>query len=262
MYSFNEAYTELRKGLSDYYFWGYLGWNDIRQRYRRSLIGPLWVTLSSAIFITAISIVYGRLFKMEMHQYLPFLTAGYMIWFFISGVVLEGCNTFIEAGSFIRDVNLPLTLFTGRILWRNVLVYMHNFVVVLGVFVFCGVNPGWNSIYFLPGFLLVLINLAWVAIFLAVLGSRFRDVQQIVSSLIQVLFFISPLAWMPKLIGESSLIIKLNPISYFLAVTRDPLLGNIPALSTWAVMIAFAIIGWIVTMAFFSISHKKVVFWL
>lgn len=262
MHSFLAAFNDLKAGISDWYFWGYLGWSDIRQRYRRSFIGPFWLTLSSTIFIFAISMVYSRLFKMNLKEYLPFLATGYIIWTFIAAVVIDSTTVFIEAGEYIKEVKLPLTLFATRILWRNFLIFLHSFLVILGVYVVFKFNPGLNFLWLIPGCLLVLINLEWIIIFLGILGVRFRDITPIVQSSIQVLFFISPIAWMPKLVGEQSLVLLLNPINYFIHIMRDPMLGLVPPLSSWLVMIGFAVVGWAITLVLYSGTYKKVVFWL
>jgi ABC-type polysaccharide/polyol phosphate export permease len=257
-----EAVKELKQGITDWYFWGYLGFNDVRQRYRRSIFGPFWITLSMAIFITAISIVYTRLFKMNAHDYIPFLATGYLAWIFVSTVCNESSIAFIEAASYIKEIKLPLSLFIARSLWRNTLIFFHNAIVIVVVYFIYRYNPGWNILYFIPGFLLVIANLSWMVIFLATIGSRFRDIQLIVQNCIQVLFFISPIAWFPSLVGENSLIIALNPVYYFISLIREPLLGMAPSLHIWEVMIAFAVIGWTLTILLFSRFYRRVIFWL
>src|SRR5258708_32822844 len=72
--------------------WTMLGWNDIRQRYRRSTLGPLWITLSMAVFIGVLGVIYSRIFHVEVDIYLPFLTAGYVTWGFIAQVINESCG--------------------------------------------------------------------------------------------------------------------------------------------------------------------------
>jgi ABC-type polysaccharide/polyol phosphate export permease len=258
----NKALQELSSGILHWHFWGTLGWHDIRQRYRRSTLGPFWLTLSMAFFVFVLSIVYGRLFKVETATYLPFLVAGFLPWFFISAVITDSCNAWGEAGAYLKDIKLPFSLFTTRIVWRNFIIFLHNSIVFIFVALYFQHNPGWNILWIIPGLLLVLLNALWVSLFLGIVSARYRDLTPIVNSLTQALFFVTPIVWNAELIGVNSLLIKLNLVNYFLDLVRMPLLGQVPSMLTLSVVIGTTIMGWIVTSLLFAAKYKRIVFWL
>ena len=99
---------DLLDGLSMYHLWGRLGWNDILQRYRRSLLGPLWLTISMAVLIGALGLLYAKLFKVDAAEYIPFLAIGFVLWQLISGILLDGCNVFVQSEGIIKQIKLRL----------------------------------------------------------------------------------------------------------------------------------------------------------
>ena len=98
-------------GFKAWRLWTMLGWSDIVQRYRRSALGPLWITLSMAIFIVVLGVIYSRIFKLDIATYLPYVAMGVIAWGFMSGTTAECCATFIENGAIIKQINLPFTLY-------------------------------------------------------------------------------------------------------------------------------------------------------
>src|SRR5437763_1876729 len=101
-------------GFRAWRLWTMLGWNDIVQRYRRSALGPFWITLSMAIFIVLLGVIYSRIFKMDIAIYLPYIAMGIILWRFVSGTTNESCSAFVENGAIIKQISLPYTLYVLR----------------------------------------------------------------------------------------------------------------------------------------------------
>lgn len=259
-------YTSALKDFSDalnaYRLWIYMASNDIRLRYRGSTLGPIWITLTMVIFIGALSIVYSRLFNQEIHQYIPFVTCGMLVWTFISVILIESSEIFISSKEFIEGMRMPYFLFLFRMIWRNCLVFLHNFVVYILVVLFFHVKINFYILLAIPGFLIVTANLAAVSVILSLLGTRFRDLPPIISAMITVVFFVSPVTWQSKMVGANSLIIQLNPISYLLDLVRSPLLGIPPQPNTIYVSLSMLIVLWTFALMVFSSNSKKIPFWL
>src|ERR1700761_427272 len=70
-----------------------LGWLDIRLRYRGSMLGPFWLTISTGVMVAALGVLYSTLFKIELREYLPFLALSQVLWGFLAAVVSEACTT-------------------------------------------------------------------------------------------------------------------------------------------------------------------------
>jgi ABC-type polysaccharide/polyol phosphate export permease len=242
--------------------WLALGWNDVRQRYRRSVIGPFWLTLSVAVFIGALGVVYSSLFQMDTAEYVPYVTVGYLIWTFIATALTEGCTVFTEGESFIKQVQLPLSLFVFRLVWRNFIVFLHCIPVAIIVFIVFGITPGWVALLAIPGFLAIVVNAVWVIMLLGILCTRYRDLQPIVVSMLQVVFFLTPVFWPPSLLGSKTIIVDVNLLYHFIAAVREPLLGAVPSQLTYIVIIATTVVGSAVTMKLYGKFVSRVPYWL
>ena len=127
--SWRRAFDDLRGGWRQRPLWGYLGWQDIKQRYRRSVLGPLWISITMGVIATAMGILYGALFHEPIQTFLPYVATGLLIWNFINGCILEGSEVFIANEGLIRFLPAPLTLHVYRLVWRQTLFFLHNLVV-------------------------------------------------------------------------------------------------------------------------------------
>ena len=241
-----------------------LGWHDIRGRYRRSAIGPFWLTISMGVMIASIGLVFGQFFKTPMDEYLPFLAAGIILWAFITGAINEGCTGFIEAEGMIKQLPIPLFVHILRVVWRNLLILAHNILILPLVLLVMGKGIGLEALLAIPGLLLVALCLSWVALLLAMLCARYRDLAQIVASVLQVAFYLTPIIWMPSLLPDrmGATFLQLNPFYHLLELIRAPLLGVVPSLTSWLVVLVIAIVGWGLTLLVFSRLRHRVAYWL
>ncbi|MFC5354331.1 ABC transporter permease [Azospirillum himalayense] len=256
------ARQDLVEGAQRWALWSKLGWQDIRKRYRRSVLGPFWLTLSMAIQVACLGLIYGTLFKIELDGYLPFLAIGLATWTFIASTLNEGCATFIELEPLIKNVRIPMSVHILRILWRNLIIYCHNIVIFVGVAIVFGIWPGATALLAVGGLALLLINAFWIMLLLGMICTRFRDVPPIIGSLIQLLFFVTPVMWKPELLGERRFLMVLNPIHHLLELVRAPLLGIAPGWENWMVAILVAVAGWSFTFACFARFRKRIAYWL
>lgn len=256
------AWRDLRQGAAAIHVWGMLGWQEIRQRYRRSTLGPLWLTLSTGALVAGMGPLYGKLLNLDLGTYFPFLTVGLIVWTLIAGLVNESCGAFTSAESLIKQLNLPLTVHVLRMVWKNLIVFAHNFVIVLVVFVFFPQNWGWN-VALLPVILLLLaFNGWWIGLFLGMAGARFRDIAPVVGSVVQIAFFMTPVLWSVDQLGRHRWVAEWNPLYQFVEIVRAPLLGKPIGATTWLVVLGVTVAGWIVTYAFFSRFRARIAYWV
>jgi ABC-type polysaccharide/polyol phosphate export permease len=234
--------NDLVEALNAYDLWLFLAWLDIRLRYRRSKIGPLWITLSMTIFCLTLGTVYSKLLNVDGDEYLLFLSVSFVIWGLISSLLLEFPNLYVENSAYIKDMRInPLTILLRGVA-RNIVVFAHNMLIIVGIYIYFNLELSAVVLLVIPGLILVLMNLLAIGVSLSIVGARFRDVGQINQSLVQVLFFLSPIMWFPRLVPADSLILRLNPIAYFLDLIRSPLLGSAPSLSSWGAAILTLIV--------------------
>ncbi len=123
--------AEILNGFRAWRVWTILGWDDIRQRYRRSILGPFWITLSMGVFILLLGVIYGRLFHMDLPTYLPYLSLGFIVWGFMSAVANDSCVAFHESGRIIKQIKLPFAIYIFRAVYRNFIVFLHTIIIFI-----------------------------------------------------------------------------------------------------------------------------------
>ena len=260
------ALADIMDGARAFRLWGLLGWHDIRRRYRRSMLGPFWLTISMGILVAALGTLYGTLLKLESADYVPFLALGFVVWTLISGVFTEGCTAFISAESIIKQTNLPLSVHVYRMVWRNLLIFWHNAVIVVVVAVLFAIWPGWTGLLALPGLVLLCLNGVWVGLLLGIVSARFRDVPPIVASVVRILFFVTPIIWMPDLMPGRALmlavVLDFNPFFHFVELVRAPLLGHAPGLVSWLAVSGITLGGWLLAFALLRRYRRRIAYWV
>lgn len=256
------ALADIVAGWRRHELWMTLGLHDVRQRYRRSTLGPFWITISMGVMVFALGLLYGQIFKQDMQVYLPFLAAGFVVWGLISSMILGGCQTFIASEGMILQLNAPVSIYAYREIWSGLIAFAHNIWVFVAVGFLYETAFGWNTLWAVPGLLLLLLNGLWVCLFFGLLSARFRDVPLIVGSLVQVLFFLTPVIWMPDMLPERTVLLDLNPLYHLVEVVRAPMLGRAPGWDNWLAVSLLTILGWAVTLLFYSAYRWRIAYWV
>ena len=241
-----------------------LAWEDVKQAYRRSAIGPFWITASMAVQIAAMGVVFGIIFHTPLFEYLPFLASSIILWSLISTTVTEGCMAFINAEGMIKQLDLPLHFHTLRVVLRNVFTLAHNVVIIPFVFLFLGQPIGWQVLLLIPGGVVVLANLSWMVVILGMVSARFRDIPQTVAAAMTIVYFITPVMWQPKLVPDTQAhwLLGLNPFYHLLQLLRLPFLSVEPTLENWVLSVGFAVVGWAITVMAFKKFGKQIAYWV
>jgi ABC-type polysaccharide/polyol phosphate export permease len=253
---------EVVAGFRIWRVWGIMGWDDIRQRYRRSVLGPFWITLSTGIFILLLGIIYSRLFHMELEHYMPYLTVGYIVWGFMSATVNDGCVAFIDPNRIIKQMKLPYSVYVLRMVWRNFIIFLHTIVIYIPVAIVFKVELNWAMLLAIPGLILVSVNLIWLTTVVAILSTRYRDIQPIIGTAFQLGMFATPIMWPISSLGDARIVAELNPAYHLVEITRAPLLGEFAGLHSWLAAIALAIVGSVLAAALMVRASRRIVFWL
>ncbi|WNC89262.1 ABC transporter permease [Paraburkholderia sp. FT54] len=256
------AINDLCASLIRWRLWMLLGWLEIRQRYARSRIGPFWLTISTAVMITSIGLVYGTLFGQKMGEYLPFLAVSIIFWTMFSQIVTEGTLAYISSATYIRQIATPRTVFILQAVWRNIIIFAHNLLIVIGMLVIFGVKDYQALLLFFPGFVLFLLNATWIAMVVALVSARFRDLPQIIAAMIQVAFYVTPIIYKPSSLTRFKWVVDYNPLTYMMSLVRDPLTGNFPSEVTWAVGIGLALVGWSFALFVTGRYAKRIPYWV
>lgn len=257
------AWRDLRDAATLWRLCWTLGWLDIKLRYRGSLLGPLWLTLSTAIMVGAMGGIYAALFHMNLHEYLPFLVLSLVLWNFLGALVGDACQGFLAVEGMIRSLRMPFMLYAARLVVRNVLILGHNLVVIVAVFAIFQVMPGPEGLLALVGFVLWLIDGLAAAILLGALCARFRDIPPIVGSVVQMAFFVTPVIWKAELLSPArQQLLPLNPFYCLLEIVRGPLLGAVPSAVVYLASVGFSAALVLLAWTLFARVRGRIAFWV
>lgn len=258
----DSAVADVWTGISSWRLSHFLAWQDIKQRYRRSTLGPIWMTLSFGVQIFTMGFLSAFLFGSALEKSFPYVCAGMLFWTLITQTINDGATLFVNSARYITQIKCPLTVFLLQTVWRNLLVAGHNVAIYIAIALFFLVAPSPSMVLWPLGLLLVLICLSWMALVSAVISARYRDVPQLIANILQILFWLTPLMYFPEQLHEKRFIADYNPFTHMIALVREPLLGGEPSLNDWLIVLAIAVVGWIGTFLFFARFRARIVYWL
>jgi ABC-type polysaccharide/polyol phosphate export permease len=268
--SLARAVGDLRGGWRQRSLWGHLGWQDIRQRYRRSVLGPVWISISMAVTAIALGVLYAGLFGIPLERLMPHILVGFIVWGFLAGCITEGADVFISNEGLIRHLPAPLSVHVYRLVWRQILFFAHNLVVYVVMLLVFPQPLGWDLLLVVPALLLLAVNGVWVAMLFGIVATRFRDLTPVLASVVQLAFFLTPIVWIyedflnspNEAIAERARLVELNPLMHFLEIVRRPLLGQEQVWHHWVVVGALTVVGWVVMMVVLRRYRARVSYWV
>lgn len=256
------ALADIVSGLRAYELWSTIGWHDIRQRYRRSVVGPFWITISMAAMIVGISYMYSGLFDQQFFHYISYVAMGIIVFTLIATIVNEAADVFISSARIILQTKVPFSVYVYRMIWRNLLFFAHNFILYCLLVLFGFVSIGPQALLAAVGLFFIAFNGVWIGLVLGPLSARFRDVPPIISSFMQLAFFLTPVFWRPEQMQGRQALVLLNPLYYMVEMVRMPLLGQMPTPFMWAMSLAMCGVGVIVGIVFFARYRRRIAYWV
>jgi lipopolysaccharide transport system permease protein len=256
------AWADWWEGTRRTDIWWTLAWFDIVLRYRRSMLGPFWLTLSMGLMIGGMGPLYASLFGTTLSKFFPHLALGIIFWTFFSSMVSDSCNAFINSANYLKQGYFPISLFVWRSMSRNLIQFGHQIVLYIPVAIWAGISLKSSALLVVPAFVVLLINAHALGLLLGLICTRFRDVAQIVTSVMQMAMFLTPVFWLPESLPDRAKYILWNPMAQMLELLRAPLMGNVAPMYNW-----FGIMGWTVfcvaaAAVLFSKYRRRVVYWL
>lgn len=262
LFEFQMAFRDLRNSGDRLGLAWSLAWHDVVSRYRGSILGPFWITLSMGLMVMGIGLVYANLFAIELPKFLPLVALGIVFFGLIAGCVNEGCETFVQAAGMLSQTSLPMLTFVWRTVFRNLINFMHHAVIVAGVLIFYGYWQVANVPLALVGLVLLMVNAAWLSLLVGIASARFRDIPQVVVSVMQFAIFVTPVFWPADRLGKHRAVLDFNPFYHMLEAVRAPLMGVSVPSHTYPVLIAMAVVGWVGTFSLFAQTRRRIVHYL
>jgi ABC-type polysaccharide/polyol phosphate export permease len=241
-----------------------LALTDIKMLYRRSTLGPLWMTMTLGAQILVIGLLFSTLFTVDTFSYLLYFGIGLIFWMFLTNVVNEGSLSLVTSGGLIRQVALPISTHALRVIIKNLFLLAHNCLLLVPLFLLSLNTLNSWTLLALPALVLVVANLVWITLSAGILAARYRDLPPIISGLVVIAFYATPIIWRPEQFEGSFIfsIIPFNPFYHLLEVFRQPLLGMpVPWQSVVALSLS-AIVGFSLVKLLRIRMEKNVPFWV
>jgi ABC-type polysaccharide/polyol phosphate export permease len=240
----------------------FLARGDILVRYRRSVLGPAWLVLTTLISVLGLAFVWGAIFNVPNHEIVPSITIGLIVWQFISTNIVESPSGFVRYSALIRNYSIRPETYSLQLLFRNTSIFLHNFLIIIVVLLVYREHWSLHVFLFIPGFILLFLFLLGASIFLSIFGARFRDVEQIVSAIMPILFFVTPIIFKADQLGKGALFIQLNPFAHYVAIVRNPLLGQEVSELSIYVTTALSLTSIAIAILTLRVYRKKIAYWV
>lgn len=236
-------------------------WGDTKARYKRSFLGPFWIVITTIFSVAGLGYIWSILFDIDAAELVPSLTIGLVVWQLVSTCILEAPSIFIRYMSFIKNVKVPYTIFPLYLIIRQYIYFLHAFVVIVLVLAIYKPSLSFNQLLLVPNAVLLFVNLFWIVLLFSCVGIKYRDFEQIVSALMPMFFFVSPVIYRPSQLKFSEIIVWLNPFSYMIELLRAPLLGTAPPAFVYLVSCVSAIFGISIVLVLFGHIKRNIPFW-
>lgn len=212
--------------------WSRLGIQDVRLKFRRSVLGPAWVFANLAVLVISIGFIYANLLGQDPREFIPYLTIGLIMWSYLTSSIVDGGNAFLNSEGYIKQISLPIYVYIFRSFISinlTALISMGAFVIVAVIY---RVPIGPGTLAVIPGLVIIMTASLLLIMIFAHLNARFRDVAQMATVGMQVLFYVTPVIFPAELLSrrrDLSIIVDLNPMFHLLEVARRPLIAGVPA---------------------------------
>jgi lipopolysaccharide transport system permease protein len=228
------------------------------------MLGPLWITISTGAMVGMLSVLYGALFQQPLRVYAPFVGIGMVVWVYLSSLANDATTVFQSAEGIIKQVRMPLTVHVCRMVWRNLIVFFHNAIILLPILLIFGKGLSVDMLLVPFGILAIAVNGIWIGLVIGVLCARFRDIPQLVTSVVQIVFFVTPIMWLPEILAARGVpwVANMNPIYHFIEIVRAPLSGAGTPVMSWLAIVAVTVLGWMLALAVLSRFRHRVPYWL
>lgn len=264
MTAFRQAINDISVSTRNWRVWWLLSWNDIRAKYRRTVLGPWWIVLGTGISLGGMGVVWGTLFGIDIQEFFPYLVAGYVTWQLLNMILVESCEAFTNGHAASIQMNIPTEKFTHvlRVVSRNIIFFWHALAIFVVAAIVGRIVPSAFMPLALVGLALIAANGLWVGMLFGVLGARYRDIGPLVNAVMSVLFFVTPIVWKAEQLGSRGYLASFNPFTHFIALVREPLLGHSPSVVSWLVVGAITVAGYAFALWLFARVRTRITFWL
>ncbi len=262
MGALTQTQNDWSKSLRLSSLWYNLALEDLRDRYRRTFLGLTWIVVSFTLFVAVKVLIFGQLTTVPAAEFGVFVTLGFGLWTYINAMIVDACTAYMHSRPWILGTSTPYPVFLLQVVLRNWMIFL-LILLVMAASLYWKSTP-WTPtmLWALPALGIYLVTSLWLAAILAPLCARYRDLYHTVQTGMRLIFFATPILWMPQSSGKLALISRLNPISHFVAIVRDPLMYNRVPWDSWMLILAMNAVGVIAGVAIYATTRRSLPHWV
>lgn len=242
--------------------WLYTALWDIKSRYRRTVLGPMWLVIMTFISIACITVIGGMLFKVRGENFFAYIACSVIVWTFLSTLIIDGISVYLNYTWMLSNLKVNPLVLALRVFMRNFIIFLHGFGIVLLVLIWKGNFTLLGLLMIVPGILIFAVNSLCLSVTIGFFATRYRDFVQIVQALMNILFFMTPIMWRQEMLGNDQIIAIINPFTHFLDIIRFPLLGEPLHWYSIAYVAVFTVYNLLSAMYLYAHYKHRLVFWL
>ncbi|EKF6289094.1 ABC transporter permease [Vibrio cholerae] len=253
-------FEDLKESLKERQLWTTLAWIELKRGFSGTKLGVLWRPTSALIVGLSLGNVYSIILNKSTSDYIPYVVAGLVVWSLISQLITEGGKLFLANGPQIKEMPISYTSYIAKYLTRNIISFLLSSLAVILVLVYYNQLSRIEPIAFIFGTLMVVINGIWVSILFGIATIYIRDITELISNFMRLVFFITPVLWSPDMASSKGQIVKYNPLYYYLDVIRSPMIGHEVDIYSYYIIATITIVGLIVSVIVYSKYRDKISF--
>lgn len=253
---------DIKASLKKHALWKELAKMDLKVRFRGTYFGVLWVLLALAFKVIMISVVFSLVLNKPLKEYLLFLSIGLFTWNYISALLVASTQTFVKAVNYFNQMKMEHFIFVFQTVYRETIILMLYQILAIPLFViyFGGFKLIW--LWSLLGYFLIILNGVFAGAWIGWAATRFRDIQQLTSNLVMILFIVTPVLFPLPIGNEHHIYFLVNPFFHLLEIVRAPVLdGEAPYIS-YIISFGLVIFNALICAIFYKRVKSQLVLWL
>jgi ABC-type polysaccharide/polyol phosphate export permease len=262
MTSFNDTFNDWSKSIRLASLWSNLAIEDLHDRYRRTALGLIWIVASFALFVMVKVLIFGQLTTASTTEFGLFVTIGFGLWAYVNSMVMDACTAYMHARPWILASAIPYPVFLLQAVLRNWMIFGLTMLVMAVALYWKTSDWSPRAWSVLPALACYFLTSVWLAAILAPLCARYRDIHHAVQTGLRLIFFATPILWMPADSGKLAMIARLNPISHYIAIVREPFIYDRIPVESWIIVLAFNIAGFAIGLFAYAATRRRVAHWV
>lgn len=261
------AFSDLGKALRDLKAWSVIAAKQIQIENRRNFLGLTWLVISFAIPTTGIGWLLAKLQGLPLDEHIPHVAFGFVAWNFLSSCITEGCHIFYRNRSMLLQAPLSRSGFVISLIFKKLFLLFFQLLAACGIAAAFGWRPDWHALFIPISLLIYFASAVGAILVVSIISARIRDFAEIISAVIRLSFFFTPIIWSANTRNlESSsvleLVASLNPLTYYVKLLRDPAQGSFPDLQTFGITLGITAFLLILGLVLLQKNGRKIVFYI